>query len=381
MQKILLISRNLPPLRGGMERLNFHMALELSKAYQLTVIGPEGCGAQMPKRISIAEIPSKPLWRFLVGALIRSLVLTPWRPVIVMAGSGLTAPVAWIASRLCGAKYAVYLHGLDIVVDHAVYRRLWLPLIRRCDVCVVNSQHTRELAQAAGIPVERINVLNPGVDLPAVADADAGARFRRVHGLEGRRILLSVGRLTPRKGLAEFVDCCLPALAQRFENLVLLIIGEEAKDALHGGGMGQIARLRNVAEQQGMQERLRFLGNCDDATLAAAYQAADLHVFPVRPVSGDVEGFGMVCVEAAAHGLPTVAFAVGGVPDAVSEATGALIPPLDYNAFIRAVMRYLDANDVPFDRIACRRHAEHFAWENFGVRLRAILAGALRSGA
>ena len=112
---------------------------------------------------------------------------------------------------------------------------------------------------------------------------------------------------------------------------------------------------------------------CDDASLSAAYRAANVHVFPVREISGDVEGFGMVAVEAAAHGLPTVAYAVGGVPDAVSDGvSGALVEPGDSAAFADAASRWLHAdNDA---RAACRVFAERFAWPRFDAEIRRVLA-------
>src|SRR5690242_13296305 len=126
--RILLVTRNLPPLIGGMERLNWHMAKELASAADVRVIGPRGSALQAPPGIQVREASLDPLWRFLWQA--RNLALceaSTWKPDIVLAGSGLTAPLAYAAARKCGARTAVYVHGLDVAVRHPGYRALWLP--------------------------------------------------------------------------------------------------------------------------------------------------------------------------------------------------------------------------------------------------------------
>jgi phosphatidylinositol alpha-1,6-mannosyltransferase len=133
-QKILIITRNLPPLVGGMERLNWHMADELTKYADVQVIGPKGAAALKPPRISLTEAPLKPLPLFLLVAFFKGLwIALRWKPDVILAGSGLTAPITWLLSKLCGARSAAYLHGLDITVNHGLYRRLWRPTFKKLD--------------------------------------------------------------------------------------------------------------------------------------------------------------------------------------------------------------------------------------------------------
>ena len=111
-KRILIITRNLPPLVGGMERLNWHMANELSKYADVKVIGPSGSAALKPEQVTITEAPLKPLPLFLLVTLLKAIWLAiRWKPEVLLAGSGLTAPIAWLASKLCGARSAAYLHG------------------------------------------------------------------------------------------------------------------------------------------------------------------------------------------------------------------------------------------------------------------------------
>jgi phosphatidylinositol alpha-1,6-mannosyltransferase len=371
----LLVTRNLPPLRGGMERLNLRLAHVLAGIGPLAVCGPRGCAESLPPGTEVAAVPAERLPRFVAGVLPRALSLA-WRrkPATVVAGSGLAAPFAWACARLCRARYVAYLHGLDIVADSLAYRLAWLPFVRRADLALANSRNTAMLARRAG--VARVEIVHPGTDFPPLRP-EAAKAFRARHGLGPRPLMLSVGRLTPRKGLAGFVRHALPAILRVHPDARLLVIGEDAIHAANAARGSELQRVREAAEAAGVVEAIRFLPHCDDDELAAAYQAADVHVFPVREVPGDVEGFGMVAVEAAASGLPTVAFAVGGVPDAVVEpATGTLVAAGDHAAFADAVVRRLEARDDDGARRAAREAAARFGWDVFESRLRALLAEA-----
>lgn len=367
--RTLLVTRNFPPLRGGMERLNARMfdALHAHDA-GAALVGPAGSGRFVPAGARVAELPSGSLPSAVLASVARGVAMArAIRPHIVLAGSGLTAPAAVLAARAVSAQPAVYLHGLDIVAPSRVYRTLWWPCIRRCRRVLVNSANTRRLAIDAGVAADRIRIVNPGTELPT-ADPSARARYRSLHGIaDDVPVLLSVGRLTTRKGLAEFVGHALPTIVARHPNARLLIIGDQAQDALHRGRGAGFERVRAAAEARGLVPNVAWLGPCSEEELADAYQAADAHVFPVRDLPGDVEGFGMVAIEAAAHGLATVAFDVGGVADAVMDGrNGQLVRADDHAAFARAVLDVLASPDRAARSAEARAFAQRFSWERFG---------------
>lgn len=377
---LVLISRNLPPLRGGMERLNLHMALGLADDFDVVVLGPRGSRAALPATIDVRECGNGSLASFLLAACFKALLVAiRSSPAWVVAGSGLTAPLAWLAARASHARVATYVHGLDIVVRHPLYRAFWVPFLRRMDVCIANSGNTARLAREAGVSEQRIAVIHPGTMLPEVMPpTDAVAAFQKVHALEDRRVLLSVGRMTARKGLRDFVLRALPAILCAHPNALLMIVGDEAPDALAGSAPGAWSRLLAETEAAGLTRALTHLGPVDDEQLAVAYACSDVHVFPVRDLPGDVEGFGMVAIEAAAHGLPTVAFAVGGVPDAVADGvTGHLIDAGDYDAFAHHVIKILDGDRERSDVLV--EHARRFAWPEFNRRIHTVLTAERKS--
>jgi|TARA_Y100000296_G_C5160160_1_gene251364 phosphatidylinositol alpha-1,6-mannosyltransferase len=375
-QKILIITRNLPPLVGGMERLNWHMADELSKYADVRVIGPSGSAAQKPENVNISEAPLKPLPLFLIVTFIKGLwTALRWRPDTILAGSGLTAPIAWILGKLAGARSAAYLHGFDITVDHAIYRRLWRPTFKRLDHVIVNSTPTRQLALAAGVNEAQLSIVFPGVSIPeAPQPAERIAEFRERHSLTGKKILLSVGRLTTRKGLREFVELSLPAVVNAEPDAMLVVVGEAPRNSL-GAGIQTVESIQAAAAKAGVGANVIFLGVITDPTeLATAYEAADVHVFPVRHIPDDPEGFGMVAIEAAAHGLPTVAFATGGIIDAAQPGeSGLLAESLRYDELTQHTVQLLQRDQ---HRQAIVDFAASFAWGHFGAGVHGSLKTA-----
>lgn len=401
-RRILIVTRNLPPLLGGMERLNWHMADQLARVAEVRVIGPAGSAANAPDGIAVHEAPLTPLWQFLLGA--RHLARREarrWQPHIVLAGSGLTAPLARGAARTCNATTAAYVHGLDVALKHPAYRAVWLPAIRRMDRVVANSSPTAELCLAIGVDDTRIGIVHPGVDLPAppsptsaqetnpgrapetssfrttpgadpecpgTASQFGADNLRQRHQLGNRPLLLSVGRLSSRKGLREFVTNALPRIVAAQPEALLLIVGDAPDQALHAESQTP-ASIRTAANEAGVGEHIRFLGAITDYhELGVVYHAAAVHVFPARTIPGDPEGFGMVAVEAAAHGLPTVAFAAGGVIDAVAEGqSGHLVPAGDYAALAEAVLQTIDERETL--HASSISFAQQFAWPEFGARL------------
>lgn len=358
-----------------MERLNWHIADELSRFADVHVVGPRGAGALKPGNVAMTEAPLNPLWRFLLASAQQAIFQARRiQPDVVLAGSGLTAPAALAAARACKARAVVYVHGLDLVAAHPVYRALWLPAIRRMDRVIANSRPTAELALALGVDADRLCLVHPGVQLPETAQfGDALLAFRRHHRLGDARLLLSIGRLTTRKGLREFVQQALPAIVQEAPDALLVVIGDTPADSLHADVQTRQS-IQSTADAAGVGRHLRFLGPVDDSALACAYESAAVHVFPVRSLRGDPEGFGMVAIEAAAHGLPTIAFASGGVVDAVGEGrSGRLIPQGDYGAFAQTVLQTLadgrDAWAAP-----ATAFAKSFAWPAVGGRMADALA-------
>jgi phosphatidylinositol alpha-1,6-mannosyltransferase len=368
--RILIITRNLPPLVGGMERLNWHMAEELAKRADVLVIGPQGAATMAPRDVRVHEVPLRPLWRFIFSATMAALrEAREFVPDVVLAGSGLTAPIALIAGRITKARTAVYVHGLDLTTRHAIYRAAWIPAIRRMHRVIANSRASAALAANIHVKPANVAIVHPGVEIPDIKfDVQRIQLFRHQLGLAASTILLSVGRLSERKGLREFVRESLPRIVAQRPDAVLLVVGDEPRDALNAKAQTR-ASIQEEAVKAGVGEHVKFLGVVTDRDqLLTIYRASVVHVFPVRQLAGDPEGFGMVAVEAAASGVPTVAFATGGIVDAIADGvSGRLVRPGDYSSFSDAVIETIaNSNNQQKN---CRDFALQFAWPKFGDRV------------
>lgn len=367
--KILVVTRNLPPLVGGMERLNWHLLDELSKIADVRVVAPAGSARRLPQGVGVAEVPLNPLWKFVAQSLWQTLrEARRWKPTLVLAGSGLTAPAALLAAKANGARSAAYVHGLDLTISHVVYRSVWLWAVRKLDHVIANSMPTRNLALGIGVDPGKVSIVHPGVDATMKSAKSPPAEgFRSAHQLSGRLLMISVGRMSERKGLLEFVTHALPAIVDAVPGAVLLVVGDVPSNALHAKAQTRQS-IQQAANDQGIGESVRFFGTVPDELLADMLGAADVHVFPIRELPGDPEGFGMVAIEAAAHGLPTVAFAAGGAVDSVCEGvSGKLVAPGDYAGFASTVI------DVAANRERLRASsiafASRFDWPEFGAKI------------
>jgi phosphatidylinositol alpha-1,6-mannosyltransferase len=370
--KILVVTRNFPPLMGGMERLNHQVLLGLGESYKVALCGPHG-SERYAEGHSCRTFAPSPAWKYVVSSLYSTIqAAINFKPDVVYAGSGLAAPAAVLAAYTTRAKSCVFLHGLDLVADHAIYQRLFLPAIRKCDFFFVNSRNTASLAVERGIPEDRIHLVHPGAELPDnTLHAEKRRAFRDKYQLGERPLLLSAGRLSPRKGIAEFIDQCMPRILQHHPQACLVIIGDAPTEGLGENKTDLKTQIEAAIARQNLQSNVRMLGRCDDDTLSDAYFAADVFVFPILEIPGDVEGFGMVALEAAAHGLQTVAYAVGGVPDAVSDGiSGRLVRSGDTDAFSHAVIESLVH---PLPRMKMRDFASHFSWDAFNKKMSEII--------
>src|SRR5690606_3717819 len=113
----------MPPLVGGMERLNSRLVETLAARFRVALVGPEGCGQHCHTAEKICEARSRSVAGFLWKAGYQATRLIRGRDLVwVIAGSGLTAPLAWVVARLSGAKQATYVHGLDLVAPSRIYQ-------------------------------------------------------------------------------------------------------------------------------------------------------------------------------------------------------------------------------------------------------------------
>lgn len=363
-KKILIITRNLPPLIGGMERLNWHIADELSNEYDVTIISHTQAQKTAPSKVKCYAVPLNPLPLFLVLAFIQTFwICITQRPDILFAGSGLTAPIAVFWAKIFRKKSMVYIHGLDIGTNNKLYNLLWIPFIRSSDQIIANSSPTYDICLKKGVNEKNLSIIHPGVSFPPQPrNEQLIQQLKSQYDLQDKKILISVGRLTERKGLNEFIDLSFSKIVKAIPNTVLVVIGDTPNQSLNKNLQSKELILSTV-KKHNIDNNIIFTGNIsDDDVLSSFYYLADLHIFPVKHIPEDPEGFGMVAIEAAVHGTSTVAFATGGIVDAVQHGkTGYLIEKQNYHSLTETTIDFLESR-ISIDKIICTYYAEQFAW-------------------
>jgi phosphatidylinositol alpha-1,6-mannosyltransferase len=208
-------------------------------------------------------------------------------------------------------------HGSEILTLSRHPLRRWLAgqLIRRATRVSTLSDYTQELLLANFPEAADKIYLTPGA-----LRSDFAVVPPRTPRAKDKVVVLTVGRLHPRKGQLLTLDALQSLPAEVRSRIEYWVVGSASK-----GDYEQ--RLRAAAAVK-PDLAVRFLGNLPDSELAAVYEAADIFAMTSVSLVHSVEGFGLVYLEAAAHALPVVAHDVGGVAEAVVDGvTGLLVPP------------------------------------------------------
>lgn len=256
---------------------------------------------------------------------------------------------AWLLGKWLRVPYTITLRGaLPRIARTRLRRRLAIRAMRSAARVFAVSDSLRQLAISLGIGADHVQVVSNGINLD-LFQPENKLQCRQELGIDPQaKVLLTVGTLTENKGFHRVMEQ-LPALLERFPNLIYLIVGGE-----HPNGDEQ--RLRRIAGEIGVADRVKFMGVHPPERLRYFYSAADLYVMPSR-----TEGWANVFLEAAACGLPAVATRVGGNAEVISSSqVGTLVPYGDGEALRNAIV---DGLEKRWDVEAIIAHARDNAWE------------------
>lgn len=218
--------------------------------------------------------------------------------------------VAWLVARMTFRPVVIYAHGEELTSwgRGGKYRAMRFAL-RHADRVIANSEHTRATLLDMGVPPARITVIYPGVDVAVFRPGLDSAGVRESLAIRpDERLVFSVGRLSRRKGFDQVVR----AVAQlRAEGVaVRYVIAGIGEDADYLDGLIAHHALQGIAHR---------IGAVSEADLPRWMNACDVFAMPNREINGDNEGFGMVFIEAAACGKPSLAGEAGGTGSAVLD--------------------------------------------------------------
>lgn len=272
--------------------------------------------------------------------------------------------VAWLVARLTFRPVVIYAHGEELTTwgRGGKYKAMRFAL-RHADQVIANSDFTRDELLGMDVRAERIVIIHPGVDVDRFRPNLPCDDLKASISLEqGEKLILSVGRLSRRKGF-DMVVKSLPELARRGLRVRYALVGI-GEDAEH---------LKYLAQELDVDNRVHFLGHVNADDLARWYNACDVFAMPNREIHGDTEGFGMVFLEAAACGKPVLAGRAGGTGSAVTHGmTGYRVNGEDVTAVTDALADMLGQPTLArmMGEAAFDRATRLFSWENVASQTR-----------
>jgi phosphatidylinositol alpha-1,6-mannosyltransferase len=331
MRRTLIVTNDFPPRQGGIQSFVHELALRLDPD-RLTVYAPKWDGAAAFDAAQPFEVIRHPTSLMIGGPSVRrraaELARSRNAEVVIFGASaplGLITPVL----RKAGVRRAIAItHGHEAGwAALPVARQLLRRIGDETDVMTYLGEYFRVRVAGALSPraAARMARLHPGVDVGTFHPDQAARRvIRDRHGLGDRPVVVCVSRLVARKGQDTLLRAW-PAVIEKIPDAALLITGR-----------GPYAKtLRQLAEQGGVASSVIFTGPVPQDELPAHYAAGDVFSMPCRTRRGglDVEGLGIVYLEASATGLPVVGGDSGGAPDAIIEGeTGYVVGGRDVRA-------------------------------------------------
>ncbi len=343
--KISLITLEYPPQKGGVATYYRGVVETLrAKGYDVSVIH-EG-------------LLFKHFWpRWVRGITVLRKHIAVQKPDLVLVGQILPlGTVAWILRKR--APYAVFLHGMDLLSAMASPRKKWLAtrILAEAKYIIVNSDFTGTQLAAYHMPLrEKIVRVYPCPAPATPPSPEMADSLRRKLGLSGKKILFTMARVVQRKG-HDMVIRALPKTLARIPETVYIIAGLGA----------YLETLEKLAHKLGVGHAVRFIGGVSDTERDALFELCDLFLMPARQKGADVEGFGLVFLEAALHGKPSIGGRSGGIPEAVIDGeTGVLVNPENADEIADAAVQLLtdDTLRAKLGQQAKTRAQNEFTWD------------------
>ena len=271
--------------------------------------------------------------------------------------------------------FVVYAHGnevLDAMRDDWDGHRL---AFRSADCVLANSHFTADLLKQIGVESERIEIVHPGCDVTRFQPTSVSDDLRKaLLGSHAQsKVILTVGRLVARKGHDVMIRA-LPQILKKIPDVCYLIVGSGPAKPM----------LEELTFSMGVHGNVIFLENVGDAELPSIYGVCDVFVMLSRAniEACDVEGFGIVYIEANACGKPVIGGESGGIADAVVDGeTGLLVPPDSPEVLAESICRVLTHKEYAerLGRQGRERAIREFSWDAIGDRVDRIII-AVASG-
>ena len=279
---------------------------------------------------------------------------------IVVFSSMVTGSLSVALRRFTSVPMVTLSHGHDVTLEVDIYQWLVPKIFKHIDTVISVSEATRQECLNRGLLPEKSVVIPNGCELPEInpshttTDAKKELEKRLKCTIGDKKVILTVGRLIKRKGHARFITEVLPKIEH---NCFYLIVG----------GGNEAGNIKELISQYDGEHTIHMAGKLSEELLDLSYRSADVFAMPNVSVPGDLEGFGIVLLEANSYGIPTVATKIEGIQDVISDGeSGYLISENNTDEFaskIDFILRQKDSNL----RKSSRNYVEkNFSWEKVG---------------
>lgn len=370
-RRVLIVTNDFPPRQGGIQSFVYELATRLPKG-SVAVYCSSYAGAEDFDRQLDFPVRRHPTGLLVPTPAARRRVLAAAREFgATSAWFGAAAPLGLLATALRSVgvtRTVATTHGHEVGWAMLPGARQALRRIGdTVDVVTYLGDYTRRRLAGAFGPHAQLTQLTPGVDAKLFNPEVDGSTIRARHGLIGRPVIVCVSRLVPRKGQDALIRA-LPGIRSAVPGAALLLVGRGKYEQ----------SLRALAERLGVAGDVVMTGGVPGADLPAHFAAGDVFAMPCRTrrFGMDVEGLGIVFLEASATGLPVVAGDSGGAPDAVLPGrTGLVVDGTDIGALTESLVRLLSDRATAADMGGAGREwvLQSWQWEGIADRLAGLL--------
>lgn len=372
MRKSLLVTYFFSPQIGGIQNYLFRLCKGLNKEKIVILADKNSEGEEKFDREQEFKIYRekffslkliKPKWLFLFFKIVK--IIKKEKIEFLQFGHYHEFCLLGILSKiLFRLPYLIYFHGIDLyIVRKSKLKFLLFKLaVKNAKTVIANSNFIANNLIKFGVAKEKIKIITPAVDWQKFNLNDNDQSLMDKYYLNGKRVIMSIGRLTKVKGI-DLVIKSLPKVIKEIPNLVYLIVGE---------GFGDYRKeLEGLVYELNLSENVFFAGGVKDQEEEKSkyYNLAELVVMPSREIKlekySQVESFGIVALEAQAMGRPIIAANIGGLKESVADyKTGILFPHEDIEALGSAIIKLLKDHELTktMGRNGRERIEKEFNW-------------------
>jgi len=364
MRNTLLITLDFWPNRGGVANYYYNLVKNFPKDNVFILTSAKKQNSNL--RIYNQPLLYKLIWPHWLSALKTTIKLIKKHNIeIIWAGDLLpSGTVAYIINKLFKIPYFVSLHGLDIINSQKKFRKKKLAnkILTNAQFITANSQCTKNLLKDLVEDQSKIKIIYPGINLDFhKIDEQKLEQIKNEHHLENKKIILTTGRLVKRKNQSLIIQA-VKKLKDTFPDLLYLIIGN--------GSQKEDYELKIKA--YGLENNVKILPNIENDELPYFYKLSEIFAMISKTSPDDIEGFGIVYLEAGLFAKPVIASDQGGAQEAIiNNHTGLLIKENDTEALKNTITKLLENKELAnqLGNNAQSRIKEKFLWKDISKKL------------